>query len=411
MIIKINGTPISNDSSNGEKIDTFENVNEKELQKNDTKGIEANNSELLVSQICTQTQLDLIDTIEENQSSLSKELLETVNAIEKPKESFSKILEPIYSLDKALRESEVMKQCTEALNSINQNPVFKEVGELVHKTNEEFLKFTNKNLKLYESCLNVSEKILKQYNSFFSDISIKLTETITRSPFLDWIQSIDPIDKVEESRKKQLKVIMQSLYQYKWFPYVANEAVVDILLELLTVKNGKETCGKEEKQLIDSKICQYYSEQNLLCMQNNWDNSDLSEVLKRMYKESMQAHLRGEYALCISCLATSWESVLSLKYGCFESRKKIDTKTIKKELKDLTFFNNFDEIIFDYINNMIYATCNSIEDIIEDTPNRHAVSHSWFKEYPSEKASLNAILFTDFLINLKPMPEQDRQED
>lgn len=212
MIIKINGTPISNDSSNGEKIDTFENVHEKELQKNDTKGIEENNSELPVSQICTQTQLDLIDTIEETQSSLSKKLLETVNAVDKPKESLSIILEPIYSLDKALRESEVMKQCTEALNSINQNPIFKEVGELVLKTNEEFLKFTNKNLKLYESYLNVSENILKQFNSFFSDISVKLTETITRSPFWDWINSIDPIDKLEESRNKQLKVIMLALY-------------------------------------------------------------------------------------------------------------------------------------------------------------------------------------------------------
>ena len=204
---------------------------------------------------------------------------------------------------------------------------------------------------------------------------------------------------------------MQSLYRCHWFPYVANEALVDILLELLTVINAKETSDEEKIKAIDLKICQYYSEQHLLWMQNSWDKSDLSEISKRMYKESLQAHLRGEYALCISCLATSWESVLALKYGCFKSRKRVDTRTLKNELKDLTFYNNFDDIIFDYINNMIYANFNSLEDIIEDTPNRHAISHSWYKEYPSEKASINAILFTDFLIKLKPKTEQDIQED
>ena len=53
-------------------------------------------------------------------------------------------------------------------------------------------------------------------------------------------------------------------------------------------------------------------------------------------------------------------------------------------------------------NNMIIGTCYSIDDIVEGVPNRHGVAHSWYNKYPNQKAALNAILLTDFLINLKP---------
>ena len=48
----------------------------------------------------------------------------------------------------------------------------------------------------------------------------------------------------------------------------------------------------------------------------------------------------------------------------------------------------------------------SIEDVVDGVPNRHGVAHSWYPKYPSQKAALNAILLTDFVINLKPKKKE-----
>ena len=38
----------------------------------------------------------------------------------------------------------------------------------------------------------------------------------------------------------------------------------------------------------------------------------------------------------------------------------------------------------------------------EGVPNRNGIAHSWYKKYPNKKASLNASVLTDFIINLNP---------
>ena len=74
----------------------------------------------------------------------------------------------------------------------------------------------------------------------------------------------------------------------------------------------------------------------------------------------------------------------------------------KKELEDLTEANDYDKIFSDYFNTFIVSQCNKVDDVVDGVPNRHGVSHSWYHSYPSKKASLNAILLTDFIIGLEP---------
>ena len=50
------------------------------------------------------------------------------------------------------------------------------------------------------------------------------------------------------------------------------------------------------------------------------------------------------------------------------------------------------------------SQCDTPEDVIDGVPNRNGVSHSKYKRYPNKKASLNAILLTDFIIGLNPLP-------
>ena len=51
----------------------------------------------------------------------------------------------------------------------------------------------------------------------------------------------------------------------------------------------------------------------------------------------------------------------------------------------------------------IYYNCSSPEEVKQDVPGRHAIAHGWYRTYPTRKTALNAILFTDFLIDLKPI--------
>ena len=59
------------------------------------------------------------------------------------------------------------------------------------------------------------------------------------------------------------------------------------------------------------------------------------------------------------------------------------------------------------MNITITLLCDTPEDVIDGVPNRNGVSHSKYKRYPNKKASLNAILLTDFIIGLSPLPIED----
>ena len=44
------------------------------------------------------------------------------------------------------------------------------------------------------------------------------------------------------------------------------------------------------------------------------------------------------------------------------------------------------------------------EDFIPNVPGRHITAHTLSFDYITKKAALNAILFTDFLLDLEPLP-------
>lgn len=50
---------------------------------------------------------------------------------------------------------------------------------------------------------------------------------------------------------------------------------------------------------------------------------------------------------------------------------------------------------------MILGHVNSPEEAIDGVPSRNGCLHGQYKKYPNKKASLNAILLTDFIINFQ----------
>jgi len=135
-------------------------------------------------------------------------------------------------------------------------------------------------------------------------------------------------------------------------------------------------------------------------MKRTWKESDYEPHIKRMLGQAIDAHLRGEYALTISCLATMWEGLIHHK---LHIEGRYGQKKTKEGFAKLIDENDYEVIFSDFYENLIVSQCDTVDDVKEGVPNRNGVSHSKYKKYPNKKASLNAILLTDFIIKLEPL--------
>lgn len=155
---------------------------------------------------------------------------------------------------------------------------------------------------------------------------------------------------------------------------------------------------KDEKKRIDNIIISNYSSKEIQRIKNKWKKSDLESHIKKILCQAIDSHIRGEYALCIAALATMWEGLIHYKLNI---NSRLNQKETKKRFNDLISLNKYDEIVYDFYEKFIVSQCNTPDDVIEGVPNRNAISHSKYKKYPNKKASLNAILLTDFIISLE----------
>lgn len=246
-----------------------------------------------------------------------------------------------------------------------------------------------------------------------SKASIALTSALTnyiQSPFVKWLAEYDfsPILRAFESiaatgglsdRIKEFKgAYLQAMYDCQWFPYAGLYANVGLLKEInqiLVTSRGK---SKRRTARMDKAILTYYNTEKILEIKKRWKNSNLESHIKKILGQAIEAHIRGEYVLTVSCLATMWEGLLKQKMP-IKKRKK---EELENDIKGLVVDNGYEKILGDYYNNLIISTCYGVEDVKEGVPNRNGIAHSWYKKYPNKKASLNAILLTDFIINLNP---------
>lgn len=230
---------------------------------------------------------------------------------------------------------------------------------------------------------------------------------VVSSPLIEWLNSFDvsPFLKIlenfkidYESSKIFNRAYLQAMYECYWFPYagiLAGKGLFCDVHEILSSSRGK---SKRRTTRIDKAILNYYSDTEIKKIKQRWNKADLKPYIKKMLIHAIGAHLRGEYILTISCLATMWEGLLKEKMP----QKKRSNSELKEEIKELVDENGYDSILGDFYNNVILQTCYGVENVLDGVPNRHSVAHSWYKKYPNKKASLNAILLTDFIIKLTP---------
>lgn len=111
--------------------------------------------------------------------------------------------------------------------------------------------------------------------------------------------------------------------------------------------------------------------------------------------------------MTVSALSTLWE-------GIIQEKVKDDTYRISKRTREnltkLIEENEFDKIFSSFCEEFIFYDCRKAEEVKPDVPGRHGIAHCWYDTYPNRKTALNAILFTDFLLGLKPLEAESSLE-
>lgn len=250
------------------------------------------------------------------------------------------------------------------------------------------------------------KKLSKELKSSFESPLVNLLNSFDFSPFKDFLKTLN--DDFEETQK----LYSQTLYDCNWFPYYTWIVDLSFFEEINHIILSSKGPSSDRINKIDNVVLSYYTPEVIEETKEYWKGAPLKGYIRKMLCQAIDAHLRGEYILTITCLATMWEGLLREKFPSqLTSTKILKGQLFKNEVKKLVIDNGFEEILGDFYNNVILHQCHSVKDVKEGVPNRHGIAHSWYTKYPNKKSSLNAILLTDFIIGLKPKDElKDKKE-
>lgn len=260
--------------------------------------------------------------------------------------------------------------------------------------------------QILESVSNtLSSSFAEAARNTLTNFSAAFLETI-KSPFLQWIKDLDispwmrifdnwKIPNFSYDHSDLYENYHRAMYEAKWFPYAIWMSEIGLFVEISDVLDSSRGMSKRCEKRIDKAILSYYTKSEIKEIKKRWNATELDTHIKKALGQTLEAYLRGEYALVIPFLATMWE-------GIIKSKTVEDIKKPKDNFKKLVDDNGFDEAFSDFYNNFIIGTCYSKDEVIDGVPNRHSVAHSWYIKYPTKKAALNSILLTDFMLNLKP---------
>lgn len=301
------------------------------------------------------------------------------------------------------------------LESINKNTAFAAIG--MGRTVSLFGEYIQKNQELIRSITSSMYTLTSGYSNVFDSIS--------QSPVFQWLNSLDafPVRSILEDlqiqdnelyeRNEELEgAYYAAMIECKWFPQAALTGDLGLFAEVIDIMATSRGASTRREKRIDKVILDYYDKTEIQKIKRSWKKGSMDTYIKRILGQAIDAHIRGEYALTIASLATMWEGLIYVKANNvrMQDRHRQKMQITKEEFAKLTKANDYNSIFNDYFDRLIVSQCNAVEDVLEGVPNRHGVSHSWYHKYPNKKASLNAILLTDFLIKLEPITDDESDE-
>ena len=249
----------------------------------------------------------------------------------------------------------------------------------------------------------IQNPVIQEIQAIRTDLSEWLN-TIDFSPLTSILENIRDIGfeyDYEEIRKQFLK----TMFDARWFPYagwIADFKIVDAMLKILDTSRA----SKNRINRINKLIFSYYDKKEINNIKREWRQMSIPSYMTRILVQSVQAYHRREFALTVSALSTLWEGIIQEKTN--DTSYRISRKT-RDNLIKLIEENEFDKIFSSFCEEFIFYNCTKPEDVKLDVPGRHGIAHCWYNAYPSRKMALNAILFTDFLLRLKPLEKTEEE--
>ena len=260
------------------------------------------------------------------------------------------------------------------------------IGEVLKNFRSEALESTVKMISSYQ--LNFSNMLTGSVQQILSQIDFSgIYEALLKSI------------KIADFRVKINNIVLSETYSAKWFPHALSTDECNIQYEFLEIivstKRSKNRIKKIDKMILD-----YYSKPKIEVIKKSWRKDDISEYKYRVMHQAVQAYHRKEYAITVTVLSTMWEGLIYDKAKDTRGKKG---KLTKENFSKLISNDDYNQIFADFFDEYIMYDCRSEAEVTADVPGRNSSAHSFYNKYPSRKAALNAILFTDFLVKLKSL--------
>lgn len=251
----------------------------------------------------------------------------------------------------------------------------------------------------------VNSPVMAEIRTLSSAIGTWL-RSVDFSPLTSIIQSIKDYGFALDSDDVD-EIYLSAMFDARWFPYAAWIADIRMIDEIFEILDTSRASNNRTKKM-DRLIFSYYDKEELMSLKRRWRQMNLPSYMIRILIQSVQAYNRREYALTVSALSTLWEGIIQEKVN--DNSYRISRKT-RENLDKLIQENKFDMIFTSFCDEFIFYNCTKPEEVKPDVPGRHGIAHCWYDSYPNRKVALNAILFTDFLLNLKPLDKQEDNEN
>lgn len=331
-----------------------------------------------------------------------------------------RVLEENSAMVNALTESTKAMQkiagVGSAVEALHNSSTVHALGEMAIKSAIPTYQFESPALKAIEAWSNsavanlatgltalIQNPVMQEIQAINTNLG-KWLNTIDFSPLTSILENIQNIG-FDYDYEEVNEVFLKAMFDARWFPYagwIADFRIVDAILEILDTSRA----SKNRVKRIDKLIFSYYDKEEINNIKRGWRQMSLPSYMTRILVQSVQAYHRREYALTVSALSTLWEGIIQEKVN--DTSYRISRKT-RENLTKLIEENEFDKIFSSFCEEFIFYNCTKPEDVKPDVPGRHGIAHCWYDTYPNRKMALNAILFTDFLLGLKPLEKTEEE--
>lgn len=327
----------------------------------------------------------MVESIKKQELIVAKQL-EPIQAIVERQEVFENLLRTQQTIDNMTYNFknnllEAISPISNVVANITQNQI-----DIISNSIARYASYQTE-----EILRTINSPIMKWANSIIQPALITLAEELHNS-----------VAKIADFTKYNDKYLAV-MYDAKWFPYLGWNASISLSVVVMDIVHSTRQSKNRIRQ-IDKVVFEYYSKNEIENIRKSWKMLDISPTRLKIINQAVKAYHRKEYVLTVSALVSLWEGMIAEKVHV-EDNYRVGSKT-KENLTRLINDNEYKDIFASFCNDFIFYTCTAQEEFKEDVPGRHGIAHSWYTKYPSKKMALNAILFTDFLLNLKPLENQ-----